>query len=133
MKWATCNVGANTSEEYGNYNIFEEAQELSNSKWRVPAIEEIKELLENCDYKWTAQKGVNGGLFTSKKNGNSIFLPAAGGRMVLTCTTWVVVGNIGLCLLRATTKPTFSTSAMEKSLRVSVTAVSVGVFVLLKM
>lgn len=80
MKWATCNVGANTPEEYGNYNIFEEAQELSNSKWRVPAIEEIKELLENCDYKWTAQKGVNGGLFTSKKNGNSIFLTAAGGR-----------------------------------------------------
>ena len=35
--------------------------------------------------------------------------------MVRTCTIWVVVGNIGLCLLRATTKPTFSTLAMVKS------------------
>ncbi len=80
VKWATCNVGANTPEEYGNYYKFEETQELSNSNWRLPTIEEIKELLENCDYKWTTQNGVNGGLFTSKKNGNSIFLTAAGGR-----------------------------------------------------
>ena len=80
VKWATCNVGANTPEEYGEYYTFDEAQELSNSKWRVPTIEEINELLENCDYKWTTNNGVNGGLFTSKKNGNSIFLPACGYR-----------------------------------------------------
>ena len=80
VKWATCNVGANTPEEYGEYYTFDEAQKISNSKWRVPTREEIKELLENCDYKWTTQNGVNGGLFTSKKNGNSIFFPAAGGR-----------------------------------------------------
>ncbi|MBO7125000.1 MAG: hypothetical protein J6V74_04055 [Bacteroidales bacterium] len=80
VKWATCNVGANTPEEYGEYYTFDEAQELSSSKWRVPTIEEINELLENCDYKWTTNNGVNGGLFTSKKNGNSIFFPAVGGR-----------------------------------------------------
>ncbi len=78
VKWTTCNVGANTPEEYGNYYTFEETQELSNSNWRVPTIEEMEELVKNCDYKWTTQNGVNGGLFTSKINGNSIFLPAAG-------------------------------------------------------
>ena len=78
VKWATCNVGANTPEDYGNRYSFDEAQELSNSNWRVPTQKEIRELLENCDYKWTTQNGVEGGLFTSKINGNSIFLPAAG-------------------------------------------------------
>ena len=78
VQWA--NVGAKYPEDYGNCYTFDEAQELSNSYWRVPTREEICELLENCDYKWTTQNGVNGGLFTSKINGNSIFLPAAGYR-----------------------------------------------------
>ena len=78
VKWAACNVGANTPEGYGDFFDWDEAQELSNSNWRVPTQKEIRELLENCDYKWTTQNGVEGGLFTSKINGNSIFLPAAG-------------------------------------------------------
>ena len=77
VKWATCNVGANKPEKYGKYYTFKEAKKLSNSNWRVPTIEEMEELVKNCDYKWTTQNGVNGGLFTSKTNGNSIFLPAA--------------------------------------------------------
>ena len=32
----------------------------------------------NCTWEWTSQNGVNGYKVTSKKNGNSIFLPAAG-------------------------------------------------------
>lgn len=80
VKWATCNVGANTPEEYGNYYTFDEAQKLSNSNWRVPTIKECQELVDNCKYKWITQNGVEGGLFTSKKNGNSIFLPAGGNR-----------------------------------------------------
>ena len=82
VKWATCNVDANNPENFGNYYTFDEVQKLSNSmrRWRVPTIEEIKEMLANCDYKWTTQNGVNGGLFTSKINGNSIFLIADGGR-----------------------------------------------------
>lgn len=78
VEWATSNIGANLPEEYGNYYTFDEAQELSDSNWRVPTQDEINELLANSNYKWTTQNGVHGGLFTSKKNGNSIFLPAAG-------------------------------------------------------
>ena len=46
--------------------------------WRMPTKDEFKELYYNCTSEWTAQNGVNGRLFTSKINGNSVFLPAAG-------------------------------------------------------
>lgn len=52
-------------------------QNLGNG-WRMPTIEEYKEFLDNCDWKWTTKDGVNGSEFTSKKNGNKIFFPAAG-------------------------------------------------------
>ena len=48
--------------------------------WRMPTIEEQAELINNCTWTWTTQNGVYGSLFTSKTNGNSIFLPAAGFR-----------------------------------------------------
>lgn len=49
-------------------------------KWRMPTLDEINELLNpgNCTWRWTAQKGKNGYLVTSIRDGNSIFLPAAG-------------------------------------------------------
>ena len=51
-------------------------------KWRMPTKAEQDELrnTSNCTWTWTTQKGVNGYKVTSKKNGNSIFLPAAGCR-----------------------------------------------------
>lgn len=48
------------------------------SAWRMPTVTELIELLNNCTWTWTTQKGVNGYKVTSKANGNSIFLPAAG-------------------------------------------------------
>ena len=48
--------------------------------WRMPTEAERDELLEQCTWTWTTQNGVNGYKVTSKKNGNSIFLPAAGYR-----------------------------------------------------
>ena len=126
LKWATCNVGATTPEEYGDYFAWGETQpkdyydwstykyyngssntmtkyctsssygtvdnkttlELTDDAarvnwggaWRMPTLEEQKELLNNCTCTWTTQNGVNGYKVTSKKNDNSIFLPAAGGR-----------------------------------------------------
>ena len=43
--------------------------------WRTPTIDECKELNDYCDWTRTTKKGVNGYTVTSKKNGNSIFLP----------------------------------------------------------
>ena len=48
--------------------------------WRMPTDVELTELLEQCTWTWTTQNGVNGYKVTSKSNGNSIFLPAAGHR-----------------------------------------------------
>lgn len=48
-------------------------------KWRMPSDEEWKALMTTCTWIWTTQNGINGRLVTAA-NGNSIFLPAAGGR-----------------------------------------------------
>lgn len=50
-------------------------------KWRMPTREEIIELAENCTKTDCVQKGINGVMFKSKKNGNTIFLPFAGYRV----------------------------------------------------
>jgi hypothetical protein len=44
--------------------------------WRMPTMDELYELINNCTHEWTTQNGVNGFLFTGI-NGNSIFFPAA--------------------------------------------------------
>lgn len=125
VKWATCNVGAYSPEEYGGYYAWGETEEKSDydwdtykwckgtndtmtkyctdsdygtvdnrttltssddvatvkwgSKWRMPTLEEMKELVEDCTWTWTTQSGVRG-MKVKGPNGNSIFLPAAGGR-----------------------------------------------------
>ena len=48
--------------------------------WRMPTKAEQDELREKCTWTWTTQNGVNGYKVTSKINGKSIFLPAAGYR-----------------------------------------------------
>ncbi len=110
VKWATCNVGASTPGDYGNYYAWDETTTKSNytesnsttygkhmnsiadngsydvarkewgSSWRIPTEGEFYELIDNCTWTWTTQNGHNGYKVTSKKNGNSIFLPAAGWR-----------------------------------------------------
>ena len=48
--------------------------------WRMPTLLEIKELLNKCTWEWTERGGILGYNVTGR-NGNSIFLPAAGRRM----------------------------------------------------
>ena len=48
--------------------------------WRMPTVDEFEELINNCTWEWTTQDGVNGYKVTSKKTGNSIFLPITGFR-----------------------------------------------------
>ena len=50
-------------------------------EWRMPTKAECQELIDNCNVVWTDDyndTGVKGRVFTSKVNGNSVFLPAAG-------------------------------------------------------
>ena len=61
------------------------AQDVAHSymggKWRMPTKAESKELIGNCDVTWTENyngTGVTGRVYTSKVNGNSVFLPAVG-------------------------------------------------------
>ena len=109
--WATCNVGANSPEEYGDYFAWGETETKSNfsddtysfsvaddltmllpendaatanwgSDWQMPSEAQCDEL-GNSNYtmtEWTTQNGVNGLKVTSRGNGKSIFLPAAGVR-----------------------------------------------------
>lgn len=128
-KWATCNVGANSPEEYGDYfawgetaakeiydwntyrwgyvsdgiyyvtkycnkayygyngftdtlTVLEATDDAATANWgtgwRMPTGDETRELCTYCTQTWTTQNLVPGRLFTGP-NGNSIFLPAAGG------------------------------------------------------
>ena len=45
--------------------------------WRMPTYEELMELREKCDWRWTTINGVDGYEVIGQNN-NSIFLPAAG-------------------------------------------------------
>ena len=108
VKWATCNIGAISPEDGGDYFAWGEinrknAFSLENSKtyeceisnisgnsnydvaranlghpWRIPTKFEVEELINKCTFTWTTQGGRKGYKVTSKTNGNSIFIPAAG-------------------------------------------------------
>ena len=54
------------------------ASYATDGAWRMPTIEEIRELIDNCTWEWTTYSGINGNLCTSKKNGKTVFFPAAG-------------------------------------------------------
>ena len=46
--------------------------------WKMPTKEQYKELVDNCESEVTTLNGYLGRRFTSKINGNSIFMPFAG-------------------------------------------------------
>ena len=103
VKWATCNVGASSPEEFGDYFAWGEtvpkttycwstykwckgnhdaAYENWGSHWRMPTKAEMEELRSNCTWTWVPDyegSGVSGRIIIGP-NGNKIFLPAAGGR-----------------------------------------------------
>ena len=55
------------------------ASVILGSGWRMPTDAEWTELRNNCTWTWTTQNGIAGRRVTAR-NGNSIFLPAAGYR-----------------------------------------------------
>ena len=77
VKWASCNVGASSPESYGNYYTWAETKNIEwSGDLRMPTAEEMKELREQCVWKWTKSNDVYG--YKISRNGNSIFLPASG-------------------------------------------------------
>ena len=75
--------------DYGNNGFTDNLTTLQGSDdpatawgsgWRTPSKAQWDELLANTTNTWTTQNGVKGRKFTSKKNGQSLFLPAAGDR-----------------------------------------------------
>ena len=90
-KW--CNGSSKTLTKYctssshgtvDNKTVLDLADDTANANWggdwRMPTKSEQDELLTECTWTWTTLNGVNGYKVTSKINGNSIFLPAAGYR-----------------------------------------------------
>ena len=75
----------------------------------MPTISEFNELCNKCDWTWTSQGGHQGYLVTSKTNGKSIFLPAAGWR---TYTDWNDEGEDG-CYWSSTLSSSNSSLALE--------------------
>ena len=108
-KWATCNMGASTPEECGDYFAWGELDPKSNyatfnsithdkrfkeiagnshydavtaklgNSFHTPTLADFEELIKNCVWAQSSINGVNGFLVTGS-NGNSIFLPASGYR-----------------------------------------------------
>ena len=107
VKWATCNVGASSPEDYGDYFAWgetspkaeytwensvtygEQMSDISGNaqydaatanwggSWRMPTKEQMEELVEHCEWEWTQVNGVNCAKVIGP-NGSCIFLPAAG-------------------------------------------------------
>ena len=121
--WATCNIGATSPEDFGDYFAWGETEPKEVYSWetykwcegsqysltkyssdiafgmadgkteldpqddaafvhcgpscRMPNEDQIYELQNSCSWKWTQMNGVTGYL-TTGRNGNTIFLPAAG-------------------------------------------------------
>ena len=85
-----------------------------NSGWRMPTKAEIQELIDNCKMEWITVHKVKGMKFTSKKNGASIFLPAAGNKYAKKTYSH----GVGGCY--------WSGDLDEESLKVTVTNATIG-------
>lgn len=75
----------NNSGSYGNVDnktALEPSDDAAYSSWggiwKMPTADDWQELYNNCYKDFTTQNGVNGCIFKSKINGNSLFIPAGG-------------------------------------------------------
>lgn len=74
-----------TDSDYGNVDnktqldLSDDAAHANwGGSWRMPTEDEMIELKKKCTWTWTTYNDFNGYIVTSKINGRSIFLPAAG-------------------------------------------------------
>jgi hypothetical protein len=68
----------NATDGLTTLEAVDDAATATDSSCRMPTKEDVEELKANTTSAWTQVNGVNGVSLTSKVNGNSIFLPAAG-------------------------------------------------------
>lgn len=61
-----------------NLELSDDAANIMDVSQRIPTKEEYEELLTNTTQTWETVNGVNGVKFTSKINGNHVFIPASG-------------------------------------------------------
>lgn len=96
FSWSTyslCGGSSSTMKKYcvsSDYGTVDDKTELEladdvaranwGGDWRMPSSAQIDELISECTTTWATQNGVSGRKVTSKKNGNSLFLPFAGFR-----------------------------------------------------
>ena len=81
IKWASCNLGGVNPWDFGNYYTGYSAymkEVAAPEGYRIPGSANFEELIENCEVKTVTYNNVQGNMFTSKINGNKIFLPFAG-------------------------------------------------------
>ena len=85
--WSTyvhCDKSDNTCHDLGS-DIAGTQYDVAHVKWGgswvMPSEDQQQELIDNCTSIWTKVNGVNGKKYTSKINGNSIFIPAGGIRL----------------------------------------------------
>ena len=77
--WATCNIGADSPEQFGNYYDWNRnfVQETWDDSWRTPTKEDRDELVQYCTYSRESINDVKGARYTGS-NGQSIFFPFGG-------------------------------------------------------
>jgi len=83
VKWASCNVFANTNMNVGEFFpwtlIYDQNSNVVTNnwgkEWRLPTREEFQELIDQCEWSYDSKKK---GFWIEGKNGNKIFLPASG-------------------------------------------------------
>lgn len=81
IKWASCNLGGVNPWDFGNYysgySAYTKGVAVPEG-YSIPGSGNFEELIENCEVKTVTYNNVQGNMFTSKINGNKIFLPFAG-------------------------------------------------------
>lgn len=79
-KWYNGGTFTKYTKPGGTLELDDDAARIyMGETWHIPTSNQIYEFINNTTSIWTAQDGVNGRLFTSKKDSSkSIFIPAAG-------------------------------------------------------
>lgn len=70
---SVCILNNQIISNIGGYNIYDVASNSWGGNWRMPTKEDFQELIDSCEFEWHSN-----GMIVRAKNGNGLFLPAAG-------------------------------------------------------